>query len=46
MTHPVIAFQGITQSDPNSLDLSPPRAHILRAITYWGVAKVEFTRSN
>ena len=32
------------QSDPNSLDLPPPRAHILKVITCWGVAKVEFTR--
>jgi len=28
----------------HSLDLPPPRVHILKVITCWGVAKVEFTR--
>jgi len=37
-------FQSFTQSGPKFLDLPPPRACILRAIRYWGVGKVKFTR--
>jgi len=32
------------QSGPKSLDLPPPHACILKVITCWRIAKVEFTR--